>query len=222
MPADVMPLSQAAVALGVSSQLLRNCIRGRRGPGLAVHTKSGRQAVSLEETRAYLELHTSVLRGKKNVNHLHHRHQTVKTTDPFSNVTDLKDVIHQLVTDPSLIEHVSADRIRALTQIETLLVRREEYETKKARLIPMDDVLGMLRSLAEVMRDEVDSAGAARAAREVCTWLRSMGVNLSEKGPGRLAELENIIRASANDTLAAIGERLQEQSSGVQLLGEAL
>jgi hypothetical protein len=80
----------------------------------------------------------------------------------------------------------------------------------------------MLRSLAEVMRDEVDSAGAARAAREVCAWLRSMGVNLSDKGPGRLAELENIIRASANDTLAAIGDRLQEQSSGVQLLGEAL
>jgi hypothetical protein len=222
MPPDVMPLSQAAVVLGVSSQLLRNCIRAKRGPGLAVHQKAGRQAVSLEEARAYLDLHTRALRGKKNGDHLHHHHHCKKPADPFSNVKDLKDVVHQLVTDPSLIEHVSADRIRALTQIETLLVRREEYETKKARLIPMDEVLGMLRSLAEVMRDEVDSAGAARAAREVSTWLRSMGLNLSERGPGRLAELENIIRASANDTLAAIGERLQEQSSGVQLLGEAL
>jgi len=219
--AQLLPLSQAANLLGLTPRTLQLWCKGDHAhQPILPHEKKGRRLL-VDPGLASTHLQRHARRLPQSFTPFNAIQDENKQTDDgaLQEVRSVRELLEQITKNPATLKNTSPNMISSLTRLDTLLLRREIAEEKRAQRVDADDCTKMLRSLVEAFKAEVHDAGAPRTARKLSHWLRTRcRCDLASVSPTALTELENVLREEANTVLARLSQQCEDAAAGVQLL----
>jgi hypothetical protein len=130
--------------------------------------------------------------------------------------TDPVGWLRKIASDPAVLERVGSDKARALSAVVSVLIRHQDSAARAARAVPPEDVIKMLRALAEAFAGHLHDTGAHRLAVRLLSLCRqTFGLDLAAANPSAASLLEHEIRLDANETLIAVQRDLDAATRAV-------
>jgi hypothetical protein len=225
-PARLQPLQEVAELLNIAPRTLQRWCRGddpAHQPPIAHEARPGqRERFALDPAAASRHLQQHARRLPAGFRPYPTPNTTTGAADPTTDgaadpMTTVRDLLQKITLSPERLASTPPDLIRALTAVESAVLRRESAEAKRALAIAPEQYAKDLRALAQILAGEMSEASPRRLAGRLLTVLRqNFGVDLPAAQAAGVLERE--IQEDHQRTLDNWQRHVTDQLRNVQTL----